>query len=211
MNFIGIDFSINSPGMCIINGDTYNWISFFNVGEKPIENFLQQKKIPKGNQPHLTISQMEYCKAIPYNRRKPSDDYIVDSRNKLEDACRLADLIIDNLPEEGHVWLEGYSYGSKGNSFIDLIFFNAILRSKIYEKTNLTLSIASPSQVKKFAGIGNASKEKMQEFFLESKDNVLVESTFFKYVLSLDEVNIKPIDDLIDAYFLAAYGRSLVK
>lgn len=209
MNFIGIDFSINSPGVCIANKEGFRWISFFNIGEKPIEEFFSGKKIPKGNITHLDISKLEMCEAYPYNRRKPSDDYIKDSQHKLEDACKLADLIISKLPEEGEVWLEGFSYGSKGNSFIDMIFFNAILRSKIHEKTNLKLSIASPSQVKKYAGIGNANKEKMQKFFLERQDKDLIESTFFKYVLSLDEVNIKPIDDLIDAFFLASYGKSL--
>lgn len=209
MNFIGIDFSINSPGMCIINDDCIKWISFFNIGEKNVDNFFLNSKIPKGNITHLEISKLDKCEAYPYNRRKPSNDYIKDSQNKLEDACKLADIIIDRLPKNGEVWLEGYSYGSKGNSFIDLIFFNAILRSKIYEKTDLKLNIASPSQVKKYAGIGNANKEKMQKFFLERQDKELIESTFFKYVLSLDEVNIKPIDDLIDAFFLASYGRSL--
>ena len=59
-------------------------------------------------------------------------DYEKEQFNKVYDANVIAEKIIEVIPEGAVVAMEGFSYGSKGNSFIDLIFTAAIIRHKIF-------------------------------------------------------------------------------
>ena len=105
------------------------------------------------------------------------------------------------------VSLEGFAFQSQGAAFIDLIMFNSFLRKDIirmfgYDK----LMIVAPTSAKKLAGKGNANKDYMINAFIENKlgDEKLAASDFYKYVANneLDYKNIKPIDDLVDAYWI---------
>jgi hypothetical protein len=66
----------------------------------------------------------------------------------------------------------------------------------------------SPSQVKKKAGKGNANKLDMLNFFLRSGDPILLREDFWVFSNSQSSSLIqkgkivKPIDDLVDAYFI---------
>jgi hypothetical protein len=211
--YIGIDFSINSPAICIVNDiDEFKFISLTN---NSLTRF-NKKKIPKGIQIHKYLWDNKIVDVIPYERHKKHEDYSVDQLQKLNDALMLANLVIDVISQNVdikkdiiHIAIEGYSYGSKGNSFIDLISFNSILRNKINEnfilnsKDNI-FDIYSPSHVKMYAGKGNAGKPQMYEFFMKKKD-AISKNSFYQYCKdeAYKEDIPKPIDDLVDAYFIS--------
>ena len=139
-------------------------------------------------------------------------EYIAEQRVKLDEASMLASLVMSHLPENDCVVsLEGFSYNSNGSSYIDLVMYNSFLRKSLTERYGSErIFIVSPAENKKFAsGNGNANKEKMIEAFLadRSNDSMLTESGFYKYLKSstLDYKHIKPIDDLVDAYWLQRY------
>jgi hypothetical protein len=109
--------------------------------------------------------------------------------------------IINGVPQ---IFIEGFSFGSKGNSFIDLITFNTFLKVKMIQKWGHCISVISPKSLKKmYTGNGNAGKCDMLRTFIKNDSspfrNKLVE-------IGLDreeEFTIpKPVDDLIDSIAL---------
>jgi len=199
---VGLDFSINSPGLCIQTDEALQFISFYNIEHK---NF--KKSHPKDYQTHYDISLLTDVNVIHYNRRKKCEDYSLDQLQKIEDSYSLAKLINSYIPEKSLIALEGYSYGSKGNSFIDLISFNSVVRNNLWLNNHI-ISIFTPTQVKMKAGKGNLNKKGMFLAFIENKANdpLLINSEFWNWCVReqnmyIDEIS-KPIDDLIDAYWL---------
>lgn len=209
MIHIGIDFSLNSPAVCIKNHEgTYRFISFFNFGDKDWES----KKIPKPFQLHKDLSDSITIMAVPYNRQVGSKDFIENQREKLIDGKTIADLIVNHLvafygTSSVKIALEGFSYGSTGNSFIDIIQYNTFLRSLMLDAYGAkNIYIVQPSHVKKLAGKGNANKHFMAKAF---QDNVLNDPKLEKTKLwnwakdkDFSEKIPKPVDDMIDSYFI---------
>jgi len=209
MIHIGIDFSLNSPAVCIKKHDgSYQFISFFNFGNREWES----KKILKAFQAHRDLSDMTAIIAIPYNRQVKSKDFLENQREKLIDGKSIAELIVHYIvylygTSNVKVALEGFSYGSKGNSFIDIIQYNTFLRSMLLDVFGAkNIYIVQPSHVKKLAGKGNANKHAMAKSF---QDDVLVDPNLRKTKLwnwckekDFSEKIPKPIDDLIDSYFV---------
>lgn len=209
MIHIGIDFSLNSPAVCVKKHDgTYQFISFFNFGDRDWES----KKIPKAFEVHRDLSDTNTIIAIPYNRKVGSKDFLENQREKLIDGKNIADLIVNYLVTMYgtigvKIALEGFSYGSTGNSFIDIVQYNTFLRSLMLDAYSAkNIYIVQPSHVKKSAGKGNANKHFMAKAF---QDNVLNDDQLKKTKLwnwckdkDFSEKIPKPIDDMIDSYFI---------
>jgi hypothetical protein len=209
MIHIGIDFSLNSPGVCARNHDgTYQFFSFFNFGERTFDD----KKIPKAFEHHKMLSEDNTIFAIPYNRKVSSKEFLQREREKLIDGKDIAELIINYIvllygTTNVKIALEGFSYGSTGNSFIDIIQYNTFLRSMLlsaYGASNIY--IMQPSHVKKLAGKGNANKHFMVKAFQDDvlNDNDLRKTKLWNWTKDKDfsEKIPKPVDDLIDSYFI---------
>lgn len=209
MIHIGIDFSLNSPAACVKQYDnSYSFISFFNFGDRDWES----KKIPKAFNLHRELSDNDTIIAIPYNRQLSSKDFQESQREKLIDGKSIAELIIGYLvmsygTSNVKIALEGFSYGSVGNSFIDIVQYNTFLRSLIldaYQPKNIY--IAQPSYVKKIAGKGNANKHFMVNAFQKNvlNDHELEKTKFWNWIKDKDfsEKIPSPIHDLVDSYFI---------
>lgn len=217
MIYVGIDFSLNSPGVCIKReSGEYQFITFFNYG-----NRIWGEKTPKSFEIHKYLIDTNVIGGVPYNRIVDSKDFIERERQKIQDADSISELIVNILSlaynkdvcEQSNVkiCLEGFSYGSKGNSFIDIILYNSLLRKKLKDCFGIdNIYIYQPSAVKKLAGKGNANKHYMIDAFqknvLDDKD--LVNSEFWQWSQNKDySIKIpKPVDDLIDSYFILQSG-----
>ena len=209
MIHIGIDFSLNSPAICVKDHKgSYRFISFFNFGNRD----WTAKKIPKAFDTHRELSDSEAILAIPYNRKVGSPDFLENQREKLIDGRSISELITNHIitfygTSSVKIALEGFSYGSTGNSFIDIIQYNTFLRSRLLDAYNShNIYIMQPSHVKKLAGKGNANKHFMAKAF---QDNVLGDAQLEKTKLwqwckdkDLSEKIPHPIHDLIDSYFI---------
>lgn len=211
---IGIDFSINSPSMvwCRDDGE-YNFVSFFNDEGKD-----WRKSKSKTLKYHNILYENNLVEMIPYTRVSVSKEYRQEQKDKMNDAIKLSFLIInkinsiiDKCNDEIIIGLEGFSFNSKGASYIDLIMYNCFLRQKIVEIFGSeSLVIISPSENKKFfSGKGNANKEKMIESFISNfvGDEKIKSTELWKYCSEneLDYKNIKPIDDLVDSYSIMLF------
>jgi hypothetical protein len=210
MNFLAVDFSLNSPGICLFNDKSkkYHFISYMKPGTgTKAEQKLQEELSLLGdvtliNQPDFTntetFSSAELLKVKRYD--KMADDLI--------------NLILQNsFDGDGFVIaFEGTSYGSNGgtNNIIDMAAGAAILKLKLLKTLNPEdILTVPPTTIKKFAGKGNMNKIQLFESFQQNvnADPVLAKSPLWKNVKDLEAGKKipKPLDDLVDAYFLVAF------
>lgn len=208
MIHIGIDFSLNSPAVCIQNHNgSYQFISFFNYGDR----LWETEKTPKAFALHKELSP-DTMMAIPYFRDVANKDFLYREREKLIDGKNIAELIVNLLVSiygtvDVKIALEGFSYGSTGNSFIDIVQYNTFLRSMLLNTYGAdNIYIFQPSHVKKIAGKGNANKHYMIKAFQNDvfDDKDLRLSKLWQWCVDKDysEKISKPIDDIVDAYFI---------
>lgn len=208
MIHIGIDFSLNSPAVCIQDHDgSYQFISFFNYGNR----LWETEKTPKAFVLHKELSP-DTITAIPYFRNVVNKDFLHREREKLVDGKSIAELIVNLLINEYgtvdvKIALEGFSYGSTGNSFIDIVQYNTFLRSALLNTYGAdNIYIFQPSHVKKVAGKGNANKHYMVKAFQNNvlADNNLKKTKLWNWIADKDfSTKIpKPIDDIVDSYFI---------
>lgn len=210
MNYVAVDFSLNSPGICIYNDKSkkYQFISYIKpkTGTRAEQAFQEDisklKDVTLIYQPDFTIG----------------DAYSGQELNKIKRYDRMADDIVNLILQESQqgdgytIAFEGTSYGSKmgTNNMIDMAAGAAILKLKMLKifKPEDIQTIA-PTTIKKYAGKGNMNKLQLCQSFLENVngDPFLMKGELFHFVTSTvdSEKKIpKPLDDLIDAYFLSA-------
>jgi len=215
---IGIDFSLNSPSITMKfkhnNNEQYKFCSFFNSDGKD-----WKVKDLKSYKNHKTIGNDINNKdvyMIDYTRNITATDYTEKESQKIADAQFLSQLIVDFIKSfinenrieylNIKIAIEGFSYGSKGAAYNDLIMYNSFLRKELLTLTSAdNICVFSPKHAKKLAGNGNADKEYMINAFIENKlkDDLIEKTYLYKYCSeNLDMKNLKPVDDLVDSYFI---------
>jgi Holliday junction resolvasome RuvABC endonuclease subunit len=171
---IGIDYSLTSPAICInIDGDA--GLMFY---------YLTNKKKWTG-----TISE----DIVGYEHKEWTDpiqrfSYISDF------AIDLIEGLINPI-----VFIEGYSYGSKGQGIFQIAENCGILKYRLQE-SKIPYETVVPSVVKKGAtGKGNADKDMMYEAFVKETNIDL------KKLFETEKVG-NPISDIADSYFIQKVG-----
>jgi len=213
LNLVTVDFSLNSPGICVWQSDTneYHFISYIKAGsgtkaeQKRQEEISLFKDVTLVHQPdwHLTVgdySKNEFAKIKRYI--KTADDII----NLI--------ISITNSKQDYHIAFEGTSYGSKmgTNNMIDMAAGAAILKEQMICQLEVkNLLTVAPTTIKKHAGKGNMNKLALWVAFLNNivESPELAKTSLFNYCVNEigDEVKKvpKPFDDLVDAWFLNHY------
>jgi len=209
MNYLAVDFSLNSPGVCLYNDKSkkYHFISYMKpgTGTKKDQKLQEEMSLLKDV---TLVSQPDFSK---------EEEFSSVELAKIKRYDRMADDIINLVLQESFVGdgftiaFEGTSYGSKmgTNNMIDMAAGAAILKLKLL-KTLMPedLMTVAPTTIKKFAGKGNMNKTQLFEVFFNNGigDENLEKSPFYEWIKSQDfgKKIPKPIDDLVDAFFLAA-------
>ena len=209
MNYLAIDFSLNSPGVCIYNDKSkkYHFIAYM----KPGTGTKKDRKLQE------EISLLKDVTLIYQPDFTNDEQYSSAELLKIKRYDRMADDIINLVLQDSYdgdgfmIAFEGTSYGSKmgTNNMIDMAAGAAILKLKLLRTLKPEdIQTIAPTSIKKFAGKGNMNKLQLFEAFVENKigDKNLEKSPFFKWILGEDfGTKIpKPLDDLVDAFFLAA-------
>ena len=171
---IGIDYSLTSPAICInINGDDI--LMFY---------YLTNKKKYIGQMSEDVIGYEHKEWTDPIQRFKYISDFALD--------------IISPLISP-QIFIEGYSFGSKGQGLFQIAENCGILKYRLQEQ-NLPYQTVVPSVVKKGAtGKGNADKDMMYEAFVKETNIDL------KKVFDTDKVG-NPVSDIADSYFIQKVG-----
>jgi hypothetical protein len=209
MNYLAVDFSLNSPGICIYNDKSkkYHFIAYMKPGTGTKNDQKLQEEIGLLKDVTL-VSQPDFSN---------DEEFSSAELAKIKRYDRMADDIINLVLQESFVGdsftiaFEGTSYGSKmgTNNMIDMAAGAAILKLKLLKTLKPEdLQTAAPTTIKKFAGKGNMNKSQLFEVFFNNGigDENLEKSPFYEWIKGQDfgKKIPKPIDDLVDAFFLAA-------
>lgn len=211
MKITSIDFSLVSPAITNYNSTTqsYSFTSFTSVPS------LKSYETSKKYETHRSIS--PYVSVIPYIRNIDHTSYQTTEETKTLDAISLSNLIMSQINSFSPdiCAIEGYSFASHSASYVDLVSYQSILRSKIKEN-NYPLIVVSPSQGKKaLSGKGNADKMEMIKSFIANRPNIpyIEENEFFQFLKNykINEKNPKPIDDIVDSVGILLGSLKLIQ
>ena len=217
--FVGIDYSLISPGICIIKKNEYKWISISNIDEVDHQKLLSKKD--------GAFRILDESKSVKINLRNKSIKqgltYSHTERNKLKSSIDEVDFLIQELREhlngvnEVYVAIEGISFGAAGNTLIDIALSTGLLRSSIATVINTldNFYVFSPGTIKKYAGSGSFKKNDMYEALINSN---IKDQEFVKLLASHKSdwitpggVVKKPLDDLVDATWIALLLKDVVE
>ena len=213
MNFVTIDFSLNSPGICIFTDNKYTFIGYL----KPKTGTKKEQKM----QEELNLLEDTQISHQPdwTNNENYSKSEMIKIQRHMQTADDIINFIIDvtGTKKQYVVAFEGSSYGSSAgtNNIIDMAAGAAILKMEMMSRLEvLDMMTIAPSTIKKHAGNGRLKKDQLWLKFLENilNDSSLETSSLLKYCKdNIGEVKRvpKPMDDLVDAYFLNHLARTL--
>ena len=202
--YVGIDPSINSTGICIQKYDGNLKINEEFIILKPCDKNRPEDKWlnKKEKQAEEQLQNFQYCfyskmDLTPYKDLNHYHEYW-----KSWNICLCAKTVKDIIKEwtkdnpiQIHIVIEGISYGSaqRTKSIFDLAGLNYLIREKFLQKENIIFTIATPSEIKKFAtGNGNCNKELMVNLFKMTNPEFEI---------------IPKIDDIADAWFMSNYAK----
>jgi len=176
---VGIDYSLNSPAVCVSNGSKkFSDCYFYYLTSK-------KKYIGKMLENVIGYEHKEYNG--PIERFKNLSDWVLHILETLHKKQK------DKI-----IFIEGYSYGSKGQAIFQIAENGGILKYRLQKKYNCKTIV--PSVIKKFAtGKGNADKEMMYDFFKRESGEDLMK------VFDVQKLN-NPITDIIDSYYIMKAG-----
>ena len=213
MNFVTIDFSLNSPGICIFSENKYYFIGYLkpNTGTKAEQKLQQELDLLEDTG---IYHQPDWTNSEAYSKSE-----MIKIQRHIQTASDIIDMIIEITDEEAEVVVafEGSSYGSSGgtNNIIDMAAGAAILKMELMSRLKVQdMMTIAPSTIKKHAGKGNMKKDELWVKFLDNvlNDSELETSSLLKYCKThIGETKKvpKPLDDLVDAYFLNHLARTL--
>ena len=176
---VGIDYSLNSPAICIADDNfDFNKCSF---------HFLTSKKkhIGKFGKNIFGYEIKEYN--TPIERFTNISTWALDTIHK-------------HKSNTAKVFIEGYSFGSKGQAVFQIAENCGILKYRLQMSPSILYDTIVPSVVKKHAsGKGNADKQLMYDSFKDHTKKDLMK------MFDMGKLN-NPVTDIIDSYYIAKVG-----
>lgn len=180
MKVAGIDYSMSSPSITILNNGIIDGIFCIKATKKQAVN-----------NPLITLLEYPVYK------------------NNMERFDKLSTMMLNLIPEDIDVaYIEDYSFASSSGMAFTIAECTMLFKYKITQKFNIELGVVAPKQVKKYAtGTGNAKKRQMvDQFKLEQFD---IYESFGLIDDNLEKIK-SPIDDICDSYFIAKYAYNQV-
>ena len=186
--YVGIDYSMNSPGVCVLHGKNIDLYGFYN-GYRGITGKtykLQDERLITIN----IISNVEV-----YKTQIERFDHLARKILAVINRVELNNPI---------VYIEGYSMGSRGKVF-DIAENTAILKHYLY-RCDMEPTAISPMEIKKFAtGSGRAIKDDMHDAFVRETGLNL------KDLLTPRRKLGSPVTDLVDSFWVAKYAEKVAQ
>jgi Holliday junction resolvasome RuvABC endonuclease subunit len=176
---VGIDYSLNSPAICIA-GDDFDF-------DKCSFHFLTSKKKHIG----------KFGKNIFGYEIK---DYKTPIERFTNISTWALDIIHKHKTDTAKVFIEGYSFGSKGQAVFQIAENCGILKYRLQLSPSILYDTVVPSVIKKFAsGKGNADKQLMYDSFNKHTKQDLLK------MFDMGKLS-NPVTDIVDSYYIAKVG-----
>jgi len=181
---VGIDFSLNSPGFCILTETDCKWISLHRTTN------IIDKMLKKEGSPFKVLGDNGTVSINIIEKKEFTGEYHDKERQKILNAIYFSEIALDLLDpylnQNSIVGMEGLSFGSSGNSLIDISMTTALIRAGVVKRINPdNFYVISPTTLKKFAVKGNAKKDELYNALIEKKS---------------EDVRIKPLLKLLSEY-----------
>ena len=174
---IGIDYSLTSPAICITKDFIFENSQFFFLTNK-------KKYIGPMSKNIFGFEHKEYN--TPIHRFSQISDWAFDT-------------IKETIHTSQQVFIEGYSFGSKGQAVFQIAENCGILKYRLQE-FGIPYETIVPSVVKKGAtGKGNADKDFMYEAFCKETN------TDLKKIFDVEKIG-NPVSDIVDSFYIAKVG-----
>jgi hypothetical protein len=214
---VGIDYSINSPGICILNDDGIHFGTLArNHVAKP--EFFETLR----NYDVHTWDHARY-KAIG-NSTLDAQGFTNDAMKQaiaLSEMCKTINQGKGDIDKNVAIF-EGFSFGSKGNRLAQLAGYQYVARAQLIQTliNHDKLYVYAPQSVKSVAGAAKRGEGKvgMVQRFIEHEDKLPgLENHPFYIEMAKNEDSLlrkkptkrkpigdwcKPTDDIIDAYWI---------
>lgn len=178
MRCCGIDYSMSSPAICVFDGavSEFDW--------KRCKFYVTDKRKKYSN---ISMRNIEHTQLL-YECDEDRFSLLANwARNILDDADK--------------IFIEGYSYSSRGQVF-QIGENTGVLKHFLYE-SGLVFDVIPPTVIKKFTtGKGNAKKDAMYSAWLNETGCDLM-SMFFT---EKKEKITSPVTDIVDSYFVLKTG-----
>lgn len=178
----GLDYSMTSPAICLYD-DAVGEMTFANC---QLYYLTQTKKYD------VTV--------------KNTVGKFFEYKDDMSRYDTISSFFIDRILERDvqHVFIEGYSMGSKGKTF-HIAENTGVLKYGLWRMGVDCVSVP-PTVIKKFAtGKGNSDKQKMQDAFMAEN------SIDLKFEFKMTEKQWNPSSDIIDAYWICKYGYQQIR
>jgi hypothetical protein len=208
---IGIDLSLNSPGFCVFGKNGTKWISLHRTTN------IVDKMYKKDGSPFKVFNESPGFSINIIPKKEFTGEYHDKERQKILNAIEFSkkalDLLDPYLDENSIVGMEGLSFGSSGNSLIDISMTTALVRAGIVQKIDpKNFFVISPTTLKKFAIKGNAKKDELYNTLLQKKPNDnriseiinLLKENKSNWIKGSGKVE-NPCSDLIDATWICFF------
>ena len=179
---------MTSPAMVILNEDAQEYKFYYMTTTKSRVNVTKD----------LDSRLIEYDSSVTQDIR---DEKVGSSMNRFQTIARYftSHMIAKGV---GHVFLEGYSLGSKGKVFS--IAENTAVLKMYLMKMEVPVTIIPPTVIKKWAtGRGNANKRDMKEAY-ERRVRA-------HWLAPISHYKDSPYTDCIDAYWILHCGLDKLK
>ena len=198
--YIGIDFSLNSCGICFKSEDKIHHLSLVNIfsqttAKKPDPQYVMELKPMIKKISEINNVTFEFTYRTPMLKKSSHYD---NGRKRLKDSEYLAKLYFNKVrevlgihfpeytDEQIHVGIEDYSYGSAADNVVQICEITTVFKHRMFTEicTNPNnWHLVSGPGVKMFAGKGNYDKYQMTLAYLANKeDKVLTSSSLFAFI-----------------------------
>jgi hypothetical protein len=211
IKYIGVDFSLNSPGFCVLTKESCVWISLHRTSN------IIDKMLKKEVSPFKVLNDSSFVDINIISKKEFKDEYHIKEREKIINAVYFSEIAIKllepYLDENSIVAMEGLSFGSSGNSLIDISMTTALVRSEIIKRINPdNFFVFSPTTIKKFALKGNSKKDELYNSLLENRKEDIRLKPFLEILEKYKSTWVKgpnkvetPCSDIIDATWIALF------
>lgn len=116
---------------------------------------------------------------------------------------KITEIIYTHIRDVDVINIEGYSYGSAAGAVFNIAEATGTLKHKLF-MAGKSWNVVAPSELKKFAtGKGNSKKRAMVNAAKEKGINLY---PYFDIEDDGGEKIVKPIDDIIDSYWLSQFN-----
>src|SRR5210317_716102 len=169
---IGIDYSLTSPAICVNNG---NLMFYYLTSKKKLTGVISEE-------------------IVGYEHKEWTDP--------IQRFTFISDFALDIISATSNptIYIEGYSFGSKGQGVFQIAENCGILKYRLLEE-DYGYHTVVPSVVKKGAtGKGNADKDMMYEAFCKELPDYNLKKSF-----DTEKVG-NPLSDIVDSYYIKKVG-----